>query len=56
MARSGYDPTYGLMVLIDHGNGYHTLYAHGSDLLVSMGEIVGQGQPVALVGSTGKST
>lgn len=47
---------YGYAVMIDHGNGYQTLYAHCSSLLVNVGEWVESGQPIALVGSTGNST
>lgn len=47
---------YGLMVLIDHGNGIATRYSHASKLLVSPGQTVNQGQTIALVGSTGNST
>ena len=48
--------SYGNYVVIDHGNGVRTLYAHCSSLLVSTGEKVYQGQPIARVGSTGRST
>lgn len=48
--------SYGIFVRIDHGNGYATLYAHCSELLVSQGEYVVKGQPIARVGSTGRST
>ncbi len=48
--------TYGLAVIIDHGNGMRTLYAHASVLLVKPGDWVEEGQTVALVGSTGRST
>ena len=48
--------TYGIMVKIDHGNGFATLYAHCSELLVEEGEYVVKGQPIARVGSTGNST
>ncbi|MQL53103.1 peptidoglycan DD-metalloendopeptidase family protein [Desulfofundulus thermobenzoicus] len=48
--------TYGLAVIINHGQGLETLYAHASKLLVSPGQTVQEGQVIALVGSTGRST
>lgn len=51
-----FSSSYGNYVVIDHGNGYQTLYAHASRLYVSAGEIVTQGQVIAAVGSTGIST
>lgn len=48
--------TYGKFVKIDHGNGFATVYAHCSELLVQQGEYVVKGQPIARVGSTGYST
>lgn len=50
--RSG----YGLMVEVNHGNGFTTRYAHAEKLFVEVGEIVKKGQNIALVGSTGRST
>ena len=47
---------YGLMVMIDHGNGYHTLYAHNSQLLVSCGQSVSKGQQIGYTGNSGNST
>ena len=50
--RSGYGKT----VEIRHGNGYMTRYAHNSKLLVKVGDLVRQGQPIATMGSTGRAT
>lgn len=47
---------YGLFVLVDHGDGMVTAYAHQSRLAVGKGAIVGQGQVIGYVGSTGRST
>jgi len=47
---------YGNMVEVDHGGGLVTRYAHNSRNLVSVGEEIQAGQPIALVGSTGRST
>jgi len=47
---------YGNSVIIDHGNGMTTLYAHCSELYVKDGDIVEKGQPISSVGSTGFST
>ncbi len=47
---------YGNYVILDHNNGFKTLYAHNSDLLVSAGDIVAQGDKIALSGNTGNST
>jgi murein DD-endopeptidase MepM/ murein hydrolase activator NlpD len=47
---------YGYLVVVDHGNGLATAYAHCSSILVSVGQSVELGETVALVGSTGHST
>ena len=44
------------MVEINHGNGYVTRYAHNKKNLVKVGEKVEKGQPVAIIGSSGRST
>lgn len=51
-----YNWSYGNFIKIDHGNGMTTLYGHCSELLVSVGEYVVKGQPIARMGSTGRST
>lgn len=53
---SGTKPGYGKIVIIDHGNGIETRYAHSSKLLVSVGDRVKRGQIIAAVGNTGHST
>ncbi|MCI2046233.1 MAG: peptidoglycan DD-metalloendopeptidase family protein [Faecalibacterium sp.] len=47
---------YGNSIIIDHGNGYKTLYGHCLTLNVSVGQAVAQGQVIGTVGSTGRST
>lgn len=56
VSAAEYNPAYGNMVVIDHGNGLKTLYAHASKIDVAAGEIVRKGQQIARVGSTGRST
>jgi murein DD-endopeptidase MepM/ murein hydrolase activator NlpD len=53
---SGHASGYGNTVVLDHGGGLETLYAHGSKLLVRKGQRVERGQPVALLGRTGNAT
>ena len=62
-ADSGYvvrvqssDRGYGRMVIVDHGNGFSTLYAHMSVYHVQVGQSVAKGQTIGLCGSTGNST
>lgn len=53
---SGYNGSYGNMVLIAHGNGYSTIYAHNHENKVEVGDRVQKGELVAKMGSTGRST
>lgn len=56
VTKAYFNSAYGNMVMIDHGGGISTLYAHGSEILVQVGQIVNRGDPVLKVGSTGYST
>lgn len=56
VTTAGTSGTYGKMIKISHGNGVETVYAHCSQLLVSSGQQVSQGQVIGKVGSTGRST
>ncbi|HTN93122.1 MAG TPA: M23 family metallopeptidase [Gallionella sp.] len=53
---ASYQPDYGNMVEIDHGNDIVTRYAHASKLFVKVGQVVRRGEKIAEVGSTGRST
>ena len=53
---SGYKGSYGKMLVIDHGNGVQTYYAHCSSLYVGTGTYVNQGDVIGAVGNTGNST
>ncbi|HRJ43925.1 MAG: M23 family metallopeptidase [Caldilineaceae bacterium] len=55
-ARTGWNNGYGTMVMVDHGNGYVTLYAHMNSIFVRQGESVSKGQQLGTVGNTGNST
>jgi murein DD-endopeptidase MepM/ murein hydrolase activator NlpD len=54
--HAGWLGGYGNLVVIDHGNGLSTAYAHASSILVGVGQSVSQGETVSLVGSTGNSS
>ena len=53
---SGKRSGYGLMIEIDHGDGYATRYAHHKEATVATGDVVKRGQKIAVMGSTGRST
>jgi murein DD-endopeptidase MepM/ murein hydrolase activator NlpD len=56
VSEAGWDSGYGYKVVIDHGNGYVTWYAHNSRMLVSPGDSVHKGEQIAEVGATGFAT
>jgi len=56
VSHAGPDGGYGRLIEITHGNGYVTRYAHNAKLLVEPGKTVKRGDPIALMGSTGRST
>lgn len=56
VTKSTYSYSYGNMIMIDHGGGISTLYAHGSELLKQVGDVVKRGDPIMKIGSTGWST
>jgi murein DD-endopeptidase MepM/ murein hydrolase activator NlpD len=47
---------YGKLIEISHGNGFITRYAHNEKTLVNVGDAVTRGEPIALMGSSGRST
>ncbi|MBE9013859.1 M23 family metallopeptidase, partial [Pseudanabaenaceae cyanobacterium LEGE 13415] len=53
---AGWYGGYGNSVILDHGNGITTMYAHAQELYVSEGETVERGKTIAATGSTGLST
>ncbi len=56
MTRAGSAGDYGILVEINHGNGWVTRYAHNSCVKVKVGQKVSKGQTIALSGNTGRST
>lgn len=54
--KAGWDSGYGELVIIDHGNGYESLYGHNSKIVVNTGQDIKRGQVIAYMGSTGRST
>ncbi len=56
LARTGYGGGYGNYLVVDHGGGISTLYAHNSSLSVGVGARVSRGQQIARSGNTGRST
>lgn len=53
---SGYNGSYGRMIIISHGYGYTSVYAHNRENLVEVGQRVNKGDVIAKMGSTGRST
>ena len=56
VVTANYDSGYGYQVIIDHGNGFTTLYAHCNELMVNAGDKVEKGDVIATTGNTGWST
>lgn len=56
VVKAGRNTAYGNMVIIDHGGGVSTLYGHGSEITVTLGQTVKKGDVILKVGSTGYST
>jgi murein DD-endopeptidase MepM/ murein hydrolase activator NlpD len=56
VSEAAEDEVYGLFVVLDHGNGYRTVYGHASALMVTVGDSVRGNEVIALSGSTGRST
>ena len=51
----GFEDGYGLYIIVNHGNGFSTLYAHLSSSNVNVGDFVGAGQTIGWVGLTGRT-
>lgn len=56
VAEAGDDPEYGRFILIDHPDGYQSMYGHASSVLVVPGQLIAAGEVIGLSGSTGRST
>ncbi len=56
VTRSGYEALYGNLLVVDHGNGFRTLYTHLSERLVGAGDLVQKGEVIGKVGDTGRTT
>lgn len=56
VVKAGYNSAYGNMVIIDHGGGISTLYAHGNEIIAKLGQPVKKGDIILKVGQTGYAT
>ena len=56
MTEAGFHESYGNYLILDHANGFTTLYAHCSRLLVRKGDRVKKGQLIGKIGATGAAT
>lgn len=56
VVRSGYESLFGNVVVLDHGNGYRSLYAHLGERTAAAGDLVQKGDPIGTVGDTGRTT
>jgi murein DD-endopeptidase MepM/ murein hydrolase activator NlpD len=54
--HAGWVPSFGQAILVDHGFGYSTLYAHTTGIQVKAGDVVKRGDKIATMGSSGHST
>ena len=54
--HAGWVPSFGQAILVDHGGGYSTLYAHTTGIQVKAGDVVKRGEKIATMGSSGRST
>lgn len=56
VVKAGYNTAYGNMIMVDHGGGVSTLYAHGDKIMVTLGQTVKKGDIVLQIGETGYAT